>query len=388
MNPDNVMGRDEDEGDGCRGAVEIVTRNSPKCTPWPPALFAASADTCVATTASFDINKDAYSVARLTLTKTAFRLGETINGSIQLNSTSGRVLRVSARLETHELIETTISRKSAAQVRTLTRRVHAEHHENTMDTARAGFALAIPSGATPDFATSGVKLQWTVRLTFLFVPPSSERPNDESVVVAQEGPAVPAGGHVRSGSVASAAGSARGGRATHGRTRSFAYGFEPSVPVSLPGTPVKQATGAAHLMPILNNNTAQADDLSSTKGTIATSSMASQISYRAVPDLGYVPVLYASTTSTSSSAGVAVAKTGGGGGKVVVEHAPGPLQRTFVGASHRATPSSAFARAPDPTVEASVVLVPAKVETVECAIPIRVYPGNTPFRPTVTVFMA
>lgn len=37
----------------------------------------------------------------------------------------------------------------------LTRRLHAEHHETTLDSGRAGFALAIPSGATPDFATSG-----------------------------------------------------------------------------------------------------------------------------------------------------------------------------------------------------------------------------------------
>lgn len=39
-------------------------------------------------------------------------------------------------------------------MRQLTRRLHAEHHETTLDSGRAGFALAIPSGATPDFATS------------------------------------------------------------------------------------------------------------------------------------------------------------------------------------------------------------------------------------------
>ena len=83
---------------------------------------------------------------------------------------------MSARLETHELVETSISMKPTGQVRHLTRRLHAEHHEMTLDSARLGFALAIPSGATPDFGTSGVKLQWSVRLSFLVIPPSPEAP--------------------------------------------------------------------------------------------------------------------------------------------------------------------------------------------------------------------
>jgi hypothetical protein len=47
-----------------------------------------------------------------------------------------------------------VSIKTATQVRALTRRLHAEHHETTLDSGRVSFAMAIPSGATPDFATS------------------------------------------------------------------------------------------------------------------------------------------------------------------------------------------------------------------------------------------
>lgn len=43
---------------------------------------------------SYDINKDGYMVASLTLVKSAYRLGETVNGSVVINSGDGRVLRV------------------------------------------------------------------------------------------------------------------------------------------------------------------------------------------------------------------------------------------------------------------------------------------------------
>ena len=70
-------------------------------------------------------------------------------------------------METHELIETSISVKSVAQIRQQTRRCHAEHHEATLDSARVGVALPIPSGATPDFSTSGGKRLLRYELTVL-----------------------------------------------------------------------------------------------------------------------------------------------------------------------------------------------------------------------------
>ncbi|ORY75976.1 Rgp1-domain-containing protein [Leucosporidium creatinivorum] len=321
-------GGDEEEGAGCKNAVEIVTRNSQKV--------------------SYDINKDGYMVASLTLVKSAYRLGETVNGSVVINSGDGRVLRVSARLETHELIETTIATKSAPQVRQITRRLHAEHHETTLDSARLGFALAIPSGATPDFGTSGVKLQWSVRLSFLVIPPSPDAPLPNPNLSERD--RKPGPNRLPSSMANGTASATR-----HGRSKSFAYGFEPAVPLTLPAPPMITPTGAAHLMPVLG-----ARDISS-----------SHTSYRAVPDLGFVPVLFSSNAPEPPPA-------------------PGPLQRSASGASlHRSTGSLSASRAQaNPVQKASVVLVPAKVDTVECSIPIKVYPGNTPFRPTTSTFAA
>jgi hypothetical protein len=46
-------------------------------------------------TASYDIKKDGFLVANLTLAKSAYRLGETVNAMLVVNSEYARVLRVS-----------------------------------------------------------------------------------------------------------------------------------------------------------------------------------------------------------------------------------------------------------------------------------------------------
>ncbi|GAA5941573.1 Rgp1p [Sporobolomyces koalae] len=330
-----AFGIDLDEANGCKTAVEIVSRNAQKV--------------------SYDINKDGYLVAQLTLVKSAYRLGETVNGSVVINSGEGRVLRVSARLETHELVETSISTKPAPQTRQATRRLHSEHHDMTLDSARLGFALAIPSGATPDFGTSGVKLQWSVRLSFLVIPPSPDAPTENPNLTPRRG--LP-----NSIAPPNSAANGRPG-AGHGRSKSFAYGFEPAVPLTLPAAPSIAPTGAAHLMPI---------STPSPVSSFEPAKAAQYTSYRAVPDLGFVPVLFSSSLPEPPPP-------------------PGPLQKTAAGAMHRPhAPSMSLSSSQrgDPLGGARTVLVPAKVETVECSIPIKVYPGNTPFRPTVTSFSA
>ncbi|GAA5974982.1 hypothetical protein JCM11641_006789 [Rhodosporidiobolus odoratus] len=323
----------QDESSGCKAAVEIVSRNSAKV--------------------SYDINKDGYQVASLTLVKSAYRLGETVNGSVVINSGEGRVLRVSARLETHELVETSISTMPAPRMRQLTRRLHSEHHEMTLDSARVGFALAIPSGATPDFGTSGVKLQWSVRLSFLIIPPSPDTPSDAPIASPQRRAFGPFGG--RPPPVPPRPPPQNGPPSRHGRSKSFAYGFEPAVPLTLPPPPMIAPSGAAHLMPSLPRP--------------GDPSPPQHVSYRAVPDLGFVPVPFSSAAPEPPPA-------------------PGPLQKAAAGAHHRPSPSMSSPRSQSPLGNGSVVLVPAKVETVECSIPIKVYPSNTPFRPTVTIFDA
>ncbi|KAF8972454.1 Rgp1-domain-containing protein [Flammula alnicola] len=116
---------------GCREAVEILTRNPKK--------------------ASYDVNKDGVKVAVLTFTKSAYRLGETVSGIIELNerTSRARVLKLSAILESHETLPSSVSPISSARH---LRRSHAEYHSSfTLNTLRTTFSLDIPSDASPAF---------------------------------------------------------------------------------------------------------------------------------------------------------------------------------------------------------------------------------------------
>lgn len=274
---------DADDVGGCKAAVEIVSRNSQK--------------------ASYDINKDGYAVATLILVKTAFRLGETVLGVVVVNGGPARVLRMSVRLETHELIETSISTRSAPQVRQATRRTHAEHHEASLDSARIPLALAIPSGAAPDFATSGVKFQWSIRLSFLVMPQPQSAPPPSIAPPARRI------GHARQASTLQPARHAS--KPSHVRSKSLST---PSADAQAAIVdPVAVSSGSHHLLP--------ANPLP-TPGYTA---------YKAVPDLSYSPVLFQSGVEAAYGAGK---ETGG--------------------------------------VVGSTVLMPTKVEVVECSIPIKV----------------
>ncbi|KAF9007869.1 Rgp1-domain-containing protein [Cyathus striatus] len=158
-------GRDgeEEESGGCREAVEVLTRNMKK--------------------ASYDVTKDGVKVAVLTFSKSAYRLGETITGVVEVNERKGRarVVKLSATLEAHELLPASISPPSASRH---LRRAHAEHYASfTLNTLRTTFSLDIPSDAAPVFGVSipsvgevplgtgrengAGRVEWKVRLCLL-----------------------------------------------------------------------------------------------------------------------------------------------------------------------------------------------------------------------------
>ncbi|KAJ1036724.1 hypothetical protein NDA10_004996 [Ustilago hordei] len=135
----------------CKAAVEALART--------------------ATKVSYDISKDGKVAAVLTLVRSRYRLGETITGVININNSQSlaRIARMSAVLETLEEIQPSIATLPAGPSQRATRIVHAEHHESVLDKGRAAFDLSIPSSASPEFVTSGVKLIWLVRLSFLTI---------------------------------------------------------------------------------------------------------------------------------------------------------------------------------------------------------------------------
>ncbi|KAG2086672.1 Rgp1-domain-containing protein [Suillus cothurnatus] len=124
----------EGELTGCREAVEILTRNPKKV--------------------SYDVTKDDVKVAVLTFTKSAYRLGETVLGVVEINERGGRgkVISLSATLETNESLPAPLGTTNTNASTSSTRRIHAEHYASfTGSTLRTTFALDIPSDACPGF---------------------------------------------------------------------------------------------------------------------------------------------------------------------------------------------------------------------------------------------
>ncbi|KAI0367489.1 Rgp1-domain-containing protein [Pilatotrama ljubarskyi] len=104
--------------------------------------------------ASYDVTKDGIKVAVLTFPKSAYRLGETILGVVETNdrASPARVLKLSAMLEAHESLPSNIASPTSSRH---LRRVHAEHHSCFMPaTLRTTFSLDIPPDASPAFQAS------------------------------------------------------------------------------------------------------------------------------------------------------------------------------------------------------------------------------------------
>lgn len=144
-----ILAEDDDLPKNSLQAVELLSRNSQKV--------------------SYDISKDGRVAAILTLVKSKYRLGDTITGVVTINAAESiaRVVRIAAFLESHEEIESTLATLPSGRSQKITKTVHASFHDSTLDAGQACFSLPIPSGATPNFDTSAVRLIWTVRLAFL-----------------------------------------------------------------------------------------------------------------------------------------------------------------------------------------------------------------------------
>ncbi|KAJ3171320.1 hypothetical protein HK101_011265 [Irineochytrium annulatum] len=116
---------------------------------------------------SFDICKNNEHVAKLTLQRAAYRLGETIIGILDFSKSAVPCFQVSAFLENFESVDNPFGLKPRAQLSKATRRVFAEQHRYVVNVTRTGISLPIPIGCTPDFMTTAVSLSWVLRLEFI-----------------------------------------------------------------------------------------------------------------------------------------------------------------------------------------------------------------------------
>ncbi len=122
----------------------------------------------------FEIARNSQRVAVIILTRSAYRLGETITAVIDLSVADIPCYSIYGSLETSENVDPAIALRSGASIHRVTRRIHASHTENTLFARKVIFSPSIPPTATPGFITSGVSLEWSLRIRFVTPKPVTE----------------------------------------------------------------------------------------------------------------------------------------------------------------------------------------------------------------------
>ncbi|KAM7206300.1 Rgp1 domain containing protein [Rhypophila sp. PSN 637] len=121
----------------------------------------------------FEIARNGRHVGVVMLGRPAYRLGEQITLAVDFTGAEVPCYAVHAALETSErIVDGALALRSEASVQRVTRKVVVSHSEATLFERRMVFCPVIPASGTPEFVTSGVCLDWKVRLEFV-VPVNS-----------------------------------------------------------------------------------------------------------------------------------------------------------------------------------------------------------------------
>jgi len=115
----------------------------------------------------FEIARSGRRVAVIMLARPAYRLGETISCVIDFKDAHIPCYSVHVSLESSEKVDAAIALRSDASIHRVTKKVHAAFSANALFARRLAFGLCIPPTATPEFVTSGVSLEWRVRVEFI-----------------------------------------------------------------------------------------------------------------------------------------------------------------------------------------------------------------------------
>lgn len=115
----------------------------------------------------FEIARSGQRVAVVMLARPAYRLGETITAAIDFTGAEIPCYAIHTSLETSEKVDNSISIRSEASILRVTRKIYVSHSESTLFARRVVFSPTIPVSATPEFVTSGVSLDWRIRIEFV-----------------------------------------------------------------------------------------------------------------------------------------------------------------------------------------------------------------------------
>ena len=115
----------------------------------------------------FEIARNGHRVGVVMLARPAYRLGEVVTLAIDFSGGEIPCYAVHFGLETSERVDASLALRSEASVHRVTRKVLASASEAALYARRVVFCPTIPTTATPEFVTSGVSLEWKIRIEFV-----------------------------------------------------------------------------------------------------------------------------------------------------------------------------------------------------------------------------
>jgi hypothetical protein len=122
----------------------------------------------------FNIARSGEPVGVLTMLRPYYRLGEAVTGTIDFTAPEqssdvplpASTYSILVELESTEHVDPSLALRSGTSIARVTRKVYASVRENSVFARQISFNLAIPSGAAPTFETTGVSLNWRLKVEF------------------------------------------------------------------------------------------------------------------------------------------------------------------------------------------------------------------------------
>jgi hypothetical protein len=139
-------------------------------------ISSGSSDQLTQSSNRFTISRGGQLVAIITIVRPAYRLGETITGIIdfvpptpETETATDQIpsYGINVWLETTERVDPSLALRSSSSVQRATRKAHAHVSESVLFARKVSFRLEVPTTGTPTFETTGVQLDWRVRIEFV-----------------------------------------------------------------------------------------------------------------------------------------------------------------------------------------------------------------------------
>ncbi|KAM5355559.1 hypothetical protein ACJ41O_002205 [Fusarium nematophilum] len=124
----------------------------------------------------FEIARNGQRVGVVMLTRPAYRLGEVVTMAIDFTEADIPCYAVHTTLETSEKVDASLALRSESSIHRVTRKVYSSSSEATLYSRRVIFNPTIPITATPEFVTSGVSLDWKIRIEFVVPSQGGDSP--------------------------------------------------------------------------------------------------------------------------------------------------------------------------------------------------------------------